>query len=302
MCIAYSCMNTIYYARMSKEEGNARVAYARKHLELCIKLYRIQLDAGRYFLHEHPATATSWQEGVVKKLMTEEAVERVMGDQCRYGLSTKDGSVIGPAKKPTGFMTNSVCIARRLMKKCPNTTRRQVHQHIRLENGRAQAAQIYLDELCKEMCEGLIEQIEVDRKGQFLIADYDADKTKTSRDLLNLSKQLKWQYKTVEGDHEEGLETAWGDVSGAELKPELVKRARQEEIQYVRKMNRYDKVLVEECYKNTGRAPISVRWIDINKGDAEHPQLSIKICGSRKQIPINGRTYSQPHPRWKHSK
>lgn len=35
------------------------------------------------------------------------------------------------------------------------------------------------------------------------------------------------------------------------------------------KMNLYDKVPVSECVRTTGKQPISVRWIDISKGDAE---------------------------------
>ena len=165
MCIAYSCMNNINYARMSKEEVDERVADARKHLEFCVKLYRIQMNEGHYLLHEHPASAKSWEETAAKRLLMEEIVERVVGDQCRYGLKSREGDVVGPAKKPTGFMTNSVCIARRLEKRCVNTPQRQVHQHIRLESGRARKAQIYLDKLCKETFEGLMEQMEVDRKG-----------------------------------------------------------------------------------------------------------------------------------------
>ena len=31
------------------------------------------------------------------------------------------------------------------------------------------------------------------------------------------------------------------------------------------------KVSIKECYEETGKAPIGVRWVDINKGDSEHP-------------------------------
>ena len=79
-----------------------------------------------------------------------------------------------------------------------------------------------------------------------------------------------------EDDHA-ALETAWDDISGAELNPEEVKKARAEEIDYVRKMSLYTKVLIEECYKKTGRAPITVRWIDINKGDQTSPNYRSRL-------------------------
>ena len=34
---------------------------AKEHVRFCIRLYRLQIRAGRGFLHEHPRTATSWK-------------------------------------------------------------------------------------------------------------------------------------------------------------------------------------------------------------------------------------------------
>ena len=73
------------------------------------------------------------------------------------------------------------------------------------------------------------------------------------------------------------MEIAWDDVSGAELDPAAVKKARAEEIDYVHKMSLYTKVPVEECCKKTGRAPITVRWIDINKGDKKDPNYRSRL-------------------------
>ena len=56
-------------------------------------------------------------------------------------------------------------------------------------------------------------------------------------------------FKTVEGNNGEAPETAWDDVSGAALDPKAVKKARQEEIEYVKKMSLYDQVPVSECLK-----------------------------------------------------
>ena len=47
MCTEYSAMNMINHSRMPVEEVVARPAYARRHLELCIKLYEIQWKSGR---------------------------------------------------------------------------------------------------------------------------------------------------------------------------------------------------------------------------------------------------------------
>ena len=55
------------------------------------------------------------------------------------------------------------------------------------------------------------------------------------------------------------------DLSGAKLDPSLVRKAKQEEIDYYYKMNVFDKVPLQECYDTTGAAPLKGRWIDHNK-------------------------------------
>ncbi len=65
---------------------------------------------------------------------------------------------------------------------------------------------------------------------------------------------------------------AYDDVSGAPLDPKEVYRARKEEVKFIQDMNLYDKVPVEECWKNTGKAPIGTKWLDISKGDHTNPK------------------------------
>ena len=76
------------------------------------------------------------------------------GDQCMCGLKAKDGDKVGPARKGTGFMTNSPCIAQALSRRCPNANTKKVHHHVRLENGRIKVAQIYPQALCKQFVKG----------------------------------------------------------------------------------------------------------------------------------------------------
>ena len=70
---------------------------------------------------------------------------------------------------------------------------------------------------------------------------------------------------------------AWDDVSGLALDPNEVKLARKKEIEFFRERGVYKKVPVEECWKVTGKAPVTVRWIDINKGDAKNPQYRSRL-------------------------
>ena len=72
-----------------------------------IKLYRIQADAGRYFLHEHPASASSWKLPEMMAPMEDYKLKRVNGHMCRFGMTSTDEKGNGLVKKPTGFLTDS---------------------------------------------------------------------------------------------------------------------------------------------------------------------------------------------------
>ena len=90
---------------------------------------------------------------------------------------------------------------------------------------------------------------------------------------------------------------AWDDVSGAEFEPDRVYEARMEEIKFIRDMNLYDKVPVSECWGKTGKAPISTKWIDINKGDKVEPKyrsrnVAREIARSKQEACL------RPHRHW----
>ena len=69
MCIAFSVMNRINYAKMTAEEMAHKMEYGRKRLKCCAKLYALQWKAGRYFLHEHAEGASSWEEQCINNLL-----------------------------------------------------------------------------------------------------------------------------------------------------------------------------------------------------------------------------------------
>ena len=172
---------------------------------------------------------------------------------------TKDAMGNGLARKATRFMTNSPCIAMKLEKRCPNRNGIVQHRHVILQGGRTKAAQVYLDGLCGAICEGLIQQLEMDQKGQFLLAQLDG----IEQEKKDVEQQIAERCPTVEHDECYALGKAWDDVTGAELNPSMIKKARQEDVQYVRKMGLYRKVSKEECWKCACKKPIQVRWIDV---------------------------------------
>ena len=94
---------------------------------------------------------------------------------------------------------------------------------------------------------------------------------------MKVAKEIQTQYRIVEEDDQEEIEEAWDDVSGVQLDPKAVREARIEEVECIHTMDLYTKVPIAECRNKTGKAPISVRWIDINKGDAENPNYRSKL-------------------------
>ena len=117
-------------------------------MKFVIELYKQQIEAGRWFLHEHPAGATSWGMGEVRRLMEMEGVQVTVADQCMYGLTTwtKEG-IRASAKKRTRFMTNAECVAEELQRKCAGE---RTHQP--LVGGRARQATEYPPELSRAIC------------------------------------------------------------------------------------------------------------------------------------------------------
>ena len=69
-----------------------------------------------------------------------------------------------------------------------------------------------------------------------------------------------------------GQEEYYDNISGDWLDPHMVKEAREVEMDDVHKHKVYEKVPLEECYKERGVAPIGIRWVDTNKGDRVHPE------------------------------
>ena len=201
----------------------------------------------------------------------------MVGDQCQYGLKSRDEQGEGLAKKPTGFMTNSPCIVFELRRRCSNRVGYQLRRHVQLQGGRIRAAQVYPPGLCKAICKGLIKHKEVAARGQDLLMNVEYSEERTSQELMNIAKAMNKRYETVEEEDETEVEIAWHDVSGAALSPRAVRRARVEEITYVRDIDIYEKVPKNECYTKTGRAPTSVRRIDINKEDEANPNYRSRL-------------------------
>ena len=163
MCTAFSAWQRINNLIRDPQIVETEKKRAIEHLEFSILLYRDQLRNGRYFLHEHPAYATSGQEDAMKSLVAEVGVETAVCDQCMYGSTSFDGS---PVQKPTKFVTNAIELAKKLCKRCvarDGTCSRPaggVRAQCRGKVARKTAAYEY--KLCRAILTGFRDQLRAD--------------------------------------------------------------------------------------------------------------------------------------------
>ena len=106
------------------------------------RLYEEHLNEGRWFLHEHPNSATYCKLPEMLALMTDLGITRAVAQSCRYSMRASDHMGAGRVKKPNGFVTNSVFLKEHLL-----SNRIEGHRHIQLVGGKARACQAYPDKL-----------------------------------------------------------------------------------------------------------------------------------------------------------
>ncbi len=214
-CRMFSSLQNLNRKHWS-DDREAQLVEAKRHIEFVVSIYKKQLEAGRYFLHEHPAGATSWDLDEIKKLQKETNVQISIADQCQYGLKTwsnNKGKRDAAAKKKTKFMTNSAEIAQELSKRCNSN-----HRHQPLVDGRAKDAAEYPEGLCRAIVRGLVIQLAINESQVKYLCSIRAGDVVESKD--------KGFTEHVEDDTTQ----AWDDNTGEILDPKEVVKARLKEM------------------------------------------------------------------------
>ena len=259
-CTAFSQWHNLNRSRWPgyRARYGSVVRAAKAHILFSLTLARMQMESGRYFLFEHPRDASSSKlHGIVEFLKEFDGIDKLVAsgrvleaqtDQCAFGLVTRgdDGEVL-PARKPARFITNSVAVQRELNVKCRGCAR---HGH--LEGNEAQDAARYPKALCRAVCRGVIEQMRMDAEDLMSVECIGSDIGEDELDTV---------------DHETNeWEQFYDDMSGKILPRDLVEAARREEIAEVKRMGVWRKVPRAQCWHETGRPPIGIRWVDVDKG------------------------------------
>ena len=91
MCTAFPALQNRSRERMGEERWKEVTVRATIHLEFVCSLYKEQIARDDYFLHEHPATATSWSLKCIGEVMAIRGVSCTTGDMCAYGMRQVGG-------------------------------------------------------------------------------------------------------------------------------------------------------------------------------------------------------------------
>ena len=315
MCTAFSAWQQLNYAKSQDQEKMRRVhLQACVHLEFVAELYRDQLADGRYFLHEHPRSASSWDLDCMQRLQSTAGVDTVCGDQCQYGAEAPHGPRKGdPVKKPTGFMSNSPEILRALSRRCSGSrrpgpdagsdesasealpgswcSRAKGGQHVACAGSICREMAKYPRELCQAVLRGLTAQLQAD--GRLIPGCYGVQ-------MAGARGTVEIEDAPVRRPHgpAEGYSGRFKDeMTGQVLKDSFVLEARAIEVDFFDKKGVWIKVPRRRAFEKTGKPPISTRWLDTNKGDEENPNNRSRfVARQMKRLDRSGETYFAPAP------
>ena len=216
---------------MGEKKFQTLLAKARRHLRFVIELCKDQMDNGCYFLFEHPASASSWKEPEMERLMARPSVVSTVANMCQFGMQTFPDGSLGPVAKPTRFATNSPRLCDALDRKC-----NKEHVHAHLLGGRAAAAQEYPPALCEAIVVGMKAQMR-DDDGQVLSlemheSDMDDNGHFSGTQSVRSSLDLLHQSDFSDGDSSASGDEATDDVHGGKLDPDQVRAARAVEMSW----------------------------------------------------------------------
>ena len=290
-CTPFSTWQRLNEAKSNDLEAMKRAKTAAiVHLDFVARMYKEQISGGRYFLHEHPLYASSWVLETIQEIMQMPNVRLVHGDQCQFGAEARSGPEKGsPIKKPSGFMTNSEGIGKSLDVQCKGRggacSRPGGGRHVQCSGRVAREAQRYPRGLCRAILHGIRNQLSIDtliKPGCFGVQAAD-DEAEIERNLRGPAQGYSGKFKD--------------DLTGQVLKDSLVEAARAVELSFFHSKKVWVKLPKSVAKAQNGRRPISVRWVDVNKGDDLNPNYRSRLVARQlKATDFSGKSYFAPAP------
>ena len=214
----------------------------------------------------------------------------VHGDQCQFGTEATIGTDRGqPVKKPSGFMSNSPKLLEALSRRCTgrngSCSRPGGGRHVLCSGKIARDAAIYPRGLCKAVLSGISAQLRADdrlKPGCFGIQAVD-EEAEVLKNMYGLEQGYSGRYRD--------------DISGQILKDEWVTAAKLKELEFFHSKGVWIKTPRAQARHRTGRPPITVRWVDVNKGDEVSPNYRSRLVARQMKCQDrSGASYFAPAP------
>jgi hypothetical protein len=79
------------------------------------------------------------------------------------------------------------------------------------------------------------------------------------------------------GEASESCESFFDEKTSKRLDPKLVREAMDEELTFMQKIPVFELAPIAECWEKTGKAPISTRFVNTNKGTDESPEIRCRL-------------------------
>ena len=186
-------------------------------------------------------------------------------------------------------MSNAPLLLERLRRRCRGRggecSRRRGGRHVTCEGRVARDAAKYSDDLCKAMLRGMYDQM----RASGVVHDHEVGLHAMSDDA-DVEKAFQEQDPRCSGKFKD-------DITGQVLRDDLVRAARATELEYFRSKGVWAKRPRGEARRKTGRPPISVRWVDVNKGDDLHPKYRSRLVARQLKAHDRGNnSYFAPTP------
>ena len=110
--------STLVHGGRTASADAARAAH--DHLVFLCSVYRRQTQNQKWFLHEHPKNAPSWNSWAMRKFLSDHPdLGIVQTDLCGFELQGQDQEGDGYRQQPTFFITNMKRLAYALDVQCP---------------------------------------------------------------------------------------------------------------------------------------------------------------------------------------
>ena len=102
-CASWSSKSNASWSRMTQREKDDELHRARVHMQSVCRMYKLQHDEGRYFLHEHCQSELPWRKDCMEEIQEMTGAKLMSVSRGNCNLSS--------IEKPTVMITNCPAIA-----------------------------------------------------------------------------------------------------------------------------------------------------------------------------------------------